>query len=165
MVLQWILHVRQSTRFLGGILSSFSWCTCDRTSMFATLATSPDALHHGRYGPEGQYYSSGLSMAGIAGFALCFPSLSTGVRCLASWSVWTRRALCSYTVAALFVDSGSACARLVLLGFCSSCCVPLGRRQACDVRHHGRDEPEGQYFWISCYDEICADNYNFSGSS
>ena len=47
---------------------------------------------------------------------LCFPSLSTGSRCSASWSVWTRRTVCT---ARLWPRSPStwtvACARLVLL--------------------------------------------------
>ena len=37
------------------------------------------------------YYSRGMSLAGFAGVVLCFHLLSTGPRCLASWSVWTRR--------------------------------------------------------------------------
>ena len=47
-------------------------------------------------------------VAGIAGFALCFPSLSVCLRCLTSWSVLTRRTVCGDTVTALSVvmDSG-----------------------------------------------------------
>ena len=108
LVLRWTLYVRQSTQFLGGFLSSFSWCTFVNVCHFGDKP-----------------------------------------RCSASWSVWTRRTFCSDTVAALIVDSGSACARLVLLGFCSSCCVPVGCRQACDVRHHGRYGPEEHVFrWL-----------------
>ena len=61
-----------------------------------------DALLFGWYGPEGQVcyvveaalvadIDSGIVLAGFAGFALCFPSLSSGPGCAASCAVWTRR--------------------------------------------------------------------------
>ena len=36
-------------------------------------------------------FDSGIVLAGFACFVLCFPSLSSGSRCAASCSVWTRR--------------------------------------------------------------------------
>ena len=66
-----------------------------------------DALHHGRYGPEGQLFGESLAVActmlGFSGVsaprAVCpvfddvpravFPSLSSGPRCPSSWPAWT----------------------------------------------------------------------------
>ena len=54
------------------------------------------------------------------------------------------RFIAAELVAALVVDNGSCMVKAGSLGLCSSCCVHLGRRLACDIRHYGRYGPEGQ---------------------
>ena len=55
-----------------------------------------DALHHGRYGPEGQLFGESLAVActmlgfsGVSAPRAVFPSLSSGPRCPSSWPAWT----------------------------------------------------------------------------
>ena len=62
---------------------------------FSHCSHAHDALHHGRYGPEGQFFGESLavacSMLGFSGVSprAVFPSLSSGPRCPSSWPAWT----------------------------------------------------------------------------
>ena len=98
------------------------WCTlgCFSTvhAVFPSFLDRPKMpCFFGWYGPEGQVcyvveaalvadIDSGIVLAGFAGFALCFPSLSSGPGFAASCAVWTRRTV-------LLRDSGFSVEPLV----------------------------------------------------
>ena len=67
--------------------------------------------------------------------ALCSSSFVVRPQFLGVWSVWTRRTV---TVAALVVDNGRLCTRMVLLVRCITRCVSLCCRQAQGARHFCR---------------------------
>ena len=72
-------------------------------AVFPIVDDRPVSRHVSWYGPEGQVccvveaaliadFDSGIVLAGCAGFVLCFPSLSSGPRCAASWmDIFTAR--------------------------------------------------------------------------
>ena len=68
-------------------------------------------------------------------FALCFLRSSAGLRCPASWPVWTRRIVVM------------ACTRLVLLVTMHFALSFFPGSQAQVARHLGRCRPEGQLQW------------------
>ena len=96
-----------------------------------------DVRHHGRYDqrefcgytwPRSRrlQWHAWLVLLVTMHFGLRSLMLSSCPRCSASWSVWTRRTV----VQGDLVDLAMACARLVLLVRCSTCCVHFACRQA-----------------------------------
>ena len=113
-----------STTALVCLQCWFYWRRCTSRYVPFWRRQAQDALHHGRYGPDGQLQWYGKAgNAGDSAPRAVFPSLSSGPRCSASWLVWTRRFV-------LLVFDDVPRAVLLLLS------------QAQDARHHGRHGPQ-----------------------
>ena len=121
------------------VLCWFGWLRC--TSRFVPFwrRQAQDALHHGRYGPEGQYSScarrhswqwhvhswffSGYAALRAVSFVVVRP------RCSASWPVWTSLTVTQW--------AGVACYNAPRAVFFSG-------SQAHDAPHHGWDAQDRQ---------------------